>query len=269
MYKALYSTNHIKDQPTLYGVKVLGGMKNVNGKVKSNYRAHERLVLLLGEILLCEQVMEHLEWVPYWVWQRSPPFGADPPFGTDICYVWGVCVRPDPSPPNNDCQQSQWSSMTRILYVLCRDMTIRSISECRRNHITRRLSSLQWRSIELVRTVRPPRPWVDGFRMGVVKHLDLVTNFVIGLTLRSSRHHTVSEVGLTRPNRSKPVSELETLHGIVIVCTISGVWRHIMWLSSLQWVQSNFVQFPWYRAELIFRMGVSNSQWTNVTSSTL
>ena len=99
--------------------------ENVNGKVKSNYRAHEQLVLLLGEILLCEQVMEHLEWVPYWVWQRSPPFGADPPFGTDICYVWGVCVRPDPSPPNNDCQQSQWSSMTRILYVLCRDMTIR------------------------------------------------------------------------------------------------------------------------------------------------
>ena len=47
-----------RDRGTLFFFKTLLRLTNVNGNVKSNYKAHEELFLLVGEMYLMEQVME-------------------------------------------------------------------------------------------------------------------------------------------------------------------------------------------------------------------
>ena len=54
---------------TLGFFKVLLRLTNVNGNVKSNYKAHEELLLHIGEFMMTEQAMEYLEMEGY---QSSP-----------------------------------------------------------------------------------------------------------------------------------------------------------------------------------------------------
>ena len=56
-------------------MKVALTRTHVNGNVKSNYKAHEDLFLLLGKHLLCEQALEYLGMQGY----------EDQPSGENVC----------------------------------------------------------------------------------------------------------------------------------------------------------------------------------------
>lgn len=66
--KLFYDSKSVMDPGTLFHLKAKLRRTNINGKVKTNYAAHEDLFLLLGEFVLMEQVLVHLKMDSYDVW---------------------------------------------------------------------------------------------------------------------------------------------------------------------------------------------------------
>ncbi len=74
-YKALYRKESCGQRGTLYYYKVLLHRTDVNGNVKSNFKAHWDLLITAGSLMILEQVMEHFGMET----PNSPPTKHQPP----------------------------------------------------------------------------------------------------------------------------------------------------------------------------------------------
>ena len=72
-YRRFWNRESVRDPGTLFHFKTLLRHTNVNGNVKSNFKAHEELFLLVGEFFIMEQVLELLDMESYDTWPMCVP----------------------------------------------------------------------------------------------------------------------------------------------------------------------------------------------------